>query len=154
MGFIDSSMQSLIIINDGAELKETNYWDTEQAKDGFFYITPSSGCFRLLVPDNMVDLLQLEDLDKTKEVIISRGPWRGEGMHDAFQVVFEDGSKSPFILLLTPEQFMILPSKDDQDIKGNPPRWSFAIYNRSGRLASYPCRYRIVDGIPYGEPWQ
>lgn len=87
-------MSLIEISNDGKLIKETNYFESEYYKSGYFILSINAGAFRLLTPDQHVR--QIAELKTCKEVIISRGPWPETGKHDAFEILFEDNSSNPF----------------------------------------------------------
>jgi hypothetical protein len=49
-----------------------------------------------------------------RELAISRGPWPDANRDDAFEFMFDDGSKSPFVLHAVAESLDRLPSEADE----------------------------------------
>lgn len=138
--------------NNGQEIISTNYFDTTHAQRGYFYLSSNAGAFRLLVPDGQIPVI--EECKTATEVIISRGPWPEQGRQDAIEILFEDRSDSPYAIHLSSEQVDRLPLDQDQDIRGQPPRWRFAAWARAGKALELPCRYRRVKEIPCLRKWQ
>lgn len=134
------------IYSKGAEVVSTNYWRTEHAEKGYFYLSLNAGCFRLLVPEP--NRAMLTEMRTAREVIVSRGPWPEQGRTDALEILFEDGTNRPFALHLGVEQVDRLPLATDVDKPGQPPRWKFAAWTPEGNQLELPCRYRIVSRIP------
>ena len=104
-------MPSIQITNDGQRLVSTNYWQTEHAARGLVYLSINAGAFRLLLPPAQMDALI--DLRTARDVVISRGPWPAQGRPDAFELLFDDGSQSPFALHLDSRQVDRLPPDAD-----------------------------------------
>ncbi len=144
-------MDLIQIENNGPEILRTNYWETENAAKGFFFLSINAGAFRLLVPDSWVQ--ETGEWMLAKEVIISRGPWPEKGKADAIEILFEDNSDSPYVLHIVAEQIDHMPLDADRDRRGNPPRWKFSAWTRAGKILELPCRYRIVKSLPYLKGW-
>ncbi len=142
----------ITIQNDGPELVETNYWESEYARNGYVYLTINAGCFRLLVPDGKG--IPVEDLKTGQVVLVTRGPWPEMGRHDALELLFEDYSDNPFCLHIVPEQVDRMPLDSDRDRPGQPPKWTFAVYTRGGKVHEAPARYRKAKKLPYMKEWR
>jgi hypothetical protein len=143
---IDLKTPALVIANDGARLVETNYWQTDNARVGLMFLTTNAGCTRLLVPPSQVH--SIPDMTRNvREVVLTRGEWRGTP--GCIEVMFEDGSSSPFCLHIDPKQQdrRWLPSNEGK-------RWRFAIYTEAGKVADFSrCFMRTRPTLPYVEPW-
>lgn len=138
--------------NNDAEIISTNYWQTEHAARGLFYVSINAGTFRLLVP--AVQEGAIAEMATAREVIVSRGAWPDMGKYDALEILFEDGSDSPFVLHLVADQADRMPTDADRDRPGQPPRWKCAIWTEDGKKLELPCRYRLVKKIPCLKPFQ
>lgn len=141
----------LTIQNTGQEITSTNYWDMEHAKKGYFYCSINAGAFRLLVP--WLQEFSLNEMKTASEVIISRGPWPEGGKPDALEILFEDGTDTPFALHLGSEQVDHMPLDADRDRQGQPPRWVFSAWTQHGKKIELPCRYRKAKKIPCLKPF-
>ena len=141
----------IMIKNNGAEVTSTNYYDTEHAEHGYFYLSINAGVFRLLVPDSQIG--EIEEWRTAREVIVSRGPWPYEGKVDAIEVLFDDDTDTPYALQLSTEQMERMPFDADRDRGGQPPRWKFTAWTRAGKALELPCRYRLVKRIPCLKPF-
>jgi hypothetical protein len=135
------------IVNDAADIVSTDYWETENAARGAYYLSINAGTFRLLVPPALVG--EIEEWRTAREVIVSRGPWPEKGRADAIEILFEDRSDSPYVVHIGTEQVDRLPTDADQDRPGRPPRWTFTAWARGGKVLTLPCRYRRVKHIPW-----
>lgn len=134
------------IINKGQRVIETNYWDSDYAQRGFYFLSWNAGAARLLVPDS--EKKALHDMRSADYVVISRGPWTERGGRDAIELLFEDGSDAPFVIHLGAEQCDRLISDDEQG--GG---FAVAAWTRSGQKHRWPGKYRTVPAIPCLEPW-
>lgn len=111
-------MSTIAVSNDGAKIVETNFFESEYAKSGKPFCSCNAGCIRVLVPSLQRGMI--EEVRSAKYVILSRGPWPEMRLPDAVEMLFEDGSGSPFVLHLSPQSFDLLP--------GEPPpgrEWTF-----------------------------
>jgi len=95
-------MQNEIIqvVNNGLEIEATNFWETEVAAKGRFYVSVNAGTFRLLVPPSQEG--QIAEMKTGEKVIISRGL---SNVGDIVEILFDDGSESPYALFLSPRAF-------------------------------------------------
>ena len=135
-----------LIQNQGQRIIETDYWDSEYAQAGYFFLSWNAGAARLLMPDSQKG--SLRHMRGAKEVIVSRGPWIAQGGRDAIELLWEDGSNRPFCLHLVAEQCdRILPATDQGA------SFVVAVWTRSGQKQRWPGKYRMVDQIPYLKQW-
>ena len=138
------------VVNDGQKIIETNYWESEHAKYGFCYISINAGCYRLLVPKFREDWLK--EIETAKEVVISRGPSPNSSppKADAFEIMFEDHTDSPFSVIMSPEQWDRMPSDGDFGWKGK-----MHIYfdgSKEPVMEFYDLYYRRVKNLPWLKP--
>jgi hypothetical protein len=137
----------LTIRNDGQEIVETSYWDSAQCKSGYCYLSWNAGAGRLLLPDALA--AALTDMRAASCVIVSRGRWREQGNRDALELLFEDGTDSPYCVHLVAEQTdRLLP---DTDQGGG---FVIIVWTRDGAQLRLPGKYRSVASIPCLDPWQ
>lgn len=141
----------IAIVNSGKEITETNYWDTEFAKRGFFYLSWNAGALRLLVPENQED--QVQEMLTGKICIVSRGmldtnKWSGRsrGKIDSLELMFDDGSNNPFALHVEMQM-------SDRAIVDDGKDFVVAIWTRSGKKGEMPGRYRVVKKLPCLKAW-
>ena len=143
-------MEFVMITNDGQKIVETNYWTSSYAKNGFCYISINSGCYRLLVPKYRKDWLK--DMETAKEVVISRGAnyTYQPPKSDAFEIMFEDHTETPFVMQTGSEQWEHAPSDADKGWKG-----VIHVYYDSIEkpvLEFQRVFYRRVKELPYMKP--
>ena len=137
----------ITIQNAGQRLVATNYWDSEPAREGFFFLSWNAGAARLLVPDSQKQVVR--EMKTARYVIISRGPWVENGRRDALELLFEDESEAPFCLHLVAEQADRMLPEEDQG--GG---FVVTVWTRGGEKLRLPGKYRQVDAIPCLEPWK
>jgi len=138
------------IVNDGPKITETNYWESEYAKYGFLYMSINAGCYRLLIPKFREDFLK--EMATAKDVVISRGPSPNTNppKADAFEILFDDHTDSPFSIVMGPEQWDRIPSDSDHGWKGK-----VHIYfdkSKGPVMEFYDLYYRRVKKLPWLKP--
>lgn len=132
------------IENDGPEIVSTNYWDLEHAARGFCFLSLNAGTARLLVPKPMEPQIP-EMTAGVSLAIITRGEYKGR---ESLEILFEDGSSSPFALHMSTEQVDRLFSDADRHKE-----FRLSIWTQGGKQAEFPCRYRKARRLPYLKPW-
>ncbi|WP_052465131.1 hypothetical protein [Geoalkalibacter subterraneus] len=134
----------LKIVNRGPEVVETNFWELEMAREGFFYLSFNAGAGRFLVPPALQHMVK-DMIEKVDMVILTLGQLRGKL---SYEILFEDHSDSPFSIHIEAKQAdRILPESDcDKEFR-------FTIWTQQGKQADFPCRYRKVDRLPCLKPW-
>lgn len=133
------------IINNGKDILETNYFDTDHAKNDFVYLSLNAGYARLLLPEGLN--VYLDDIKTAKYVIISQGTWANKN-RQGIEILFEDDSDSPFSIHLTTEQCdRSFTDKDDKK------EFEFKVYTKDGEVFNCNAKFRVVDIIPNLKPW-
>lgn len=130
--------------NNSQEIVSTNYFDTEHAAKGLFYVSTNAGCVRLLVPEIME--AAITDMKTAKYVIMSRGPWPAQNRDDGVEILFEDFSDTPYAIFIGVEQIDMLPDGEGE--------WGFAIWTEEGKQFECPLKYRHVKKIPCLKGWE
>ena len=132
----------LSFVNDGAELMETNYFDSPQASQGLAFLSWNAGCARLLCPMALESMLS-ELGDEVAHVVLTKGIATQNGIeHSCIELMFEDHTDSPYSITISTENC-------DRNI-GNVPQSGFvvAIYFEGGLKNKYPGHYRTADTLP------
>ena len=133
--------EPLVIANRGGDIRETNYFDTERAWHGFFFVSWNASVARILVPDTQRSVLL--QMATGKECVITRGTLAGA---DALELMFDDHSDVPFALCLggwaTDRWF----ASADQP-------FTVAAWTRDGKAGEWVGRYRTVEHLPCLQPW-
>ncbi|HBO0862647.1 TPA: hypothetical protein NHP40_005977 [Pseudomonas aeruginosa] len=135
-----------VIVNDGQSIVRSDYWDSRQAATGKAYLSWSSGAGRLMLPDALEPALS--EMSEASLVVVSRGPWKKAGGQLSWELLFDDGSDCPYCQFLMPDQSDRSAPETDQG--GS---FVIAIWTREGEKLRLPGKYRVVDEIPYLEPW-
>lgn len=138
---ITDGLIMLEIVNAGAEIKSTNYFDTAHALRGLYYVSWNASSARVLVPD--VQLGALDEMRTGRICVISRGKLYGV---DALELMFDDGSDAPFALHIEMRQ-------TDRAIIDDHQSFKVAAWTRAGKVAEWSGKYRVVQELPYLEPW-
>lgn len=118
-------LRKLITIeNTGADLASTNYWQTEHARTGKCYLSGNAGTWRLLVPKAAEHMLS--EMQTGSRVNIEPSMQADE----CWDVIFEDGSSSPFFLAIDRLQV-------DRAMTAGACR--IAVWTESGKQLDLPC---------------
>lgn len=118
----------LTIQNDGAELRTTNYWDSEHASAGLCYLSGNAGTWRLLVPEAAEGLLA--EMQTGTRATIEASLYAPKQCVD---VVFEDGSDAPFSIAIDRRQI---------DRAMEPGQCLLAVWTARGKVLTLPCTIR------------
>ncbi len=129
------------IANNGPRIVETNYFDLPHARAGLFFVSVNAGTFRILVPDNQ--LSAIAEMRSGPKCVISRGPL---GDSDAIELMFDDGSDSPFALHIDARQVDRLLGYETAEVV-------VTAWTRDGLAATWPGYYRAVPTLPCLDPW-
>ena len=91
-----------MVQNDGERLVESDYWDSEPAHKGLFFASFNAGHLRLLVPDSLHSTIS--EILTGKYAVVTHGLYSQSGRY-LYEIMFEDGSSSPYCLMISPSQF-------------------------------------------------
>jgi hypothetical protein len=134
------------IRNHGPLILQTNYWDAELAQQGKLFVSVNAGAIRVLLPPALYGMLN--DMLTGKECVLSRGPWPDMGLAEGVEIMWDDGSDSPFALHLSPNSFDILPAEPSEGRE-----WVCAVYTwengQPHKSLERICHWRRVPKIPY-----
>jgi hypothetical protein len=120
---------------------ETTYFDTEMCEKGFYYLVHNMNKYFLFLPKWNERVLK--EMETRKSIVITRGNHNGK--NDCFEVMFDDNSDNPYMIILEDEQFTrISPLKEG---------WNGTFYVYSGDLEEYKLYfshvyYRVADNLP------
>ena len=140
---------TIYVSNNGQMVDATNYWASSLAQNDKVFFSVNQRCVRLLLP--AVEFLDDGVYAKTRYVIISRGIIQDM---DAYEVLFEDGSSSPFAIHTVATQWDRLIARTDDGRKD----LCFHVYHQGADgkpelLHKWPARFRVVGRLPYLRPW-
>jgi hypothetical protein len=137
----------IMVQNKGKEIIETNYWESQQAKNNFFHLTINAGAFRLLVPEKYEHLIQ--EFRTGEYCIISRGRFSNSSHpYIRYELLFEDHTKYPYGLWIDAEQVCPQPSKDDSGKK-----FTLSVWTKGcKKVLEMDAYFRVVDNVPHMKP--
>lgn len=143
----------LFIINDGPLIRETNFWETDYARRGLLYISTNGGAVRILVPDAQRG--SISEMERgTQHVIFSYLKQHLVAQDQlALEVLFEDGSNSPYALHSGPGAFDRYPARPDFHSVWRATVWEQCAGKPTMRL-DLPAYVRTVHQIPCLQPWE
>ena len=136
----------LRIENHGPLIVATNYWDLPEERLGKVLVSPNAGAFRVLLP--RVAEPSLEDMKAGRECLVSRGPCPGMGLPDATEILFDDGTNSPFALHLSVAAWTTLPDPADVAKEWVLTAWTAPRRGKPHKALERPCWYRLSDLLP------
>jgi hypothetical protein len=141
--------EMLTIENKGQEIVETNFWQTDIARRGGFYLSGNAGAFRLLVP--VIQEAAVADFQTAKDVILTRGPWPAAGQAKAMEILFDDGTDNPYAIHLGTAQVDRWPLQSDA---GRTFAFSAWILKDGKPTCAYrsECLYRTASELPCLKP--
>lgn len=134
----------------GPLVLSSTYWGSEWERRQLLFLSPNAGAFRLLLPRGLEQAV--DEMRTGQEIVISRGPWTDQGGRDALELLFDDGTDSPFSLHLDARQCVPLPAAGDAGKE-----WVFSVWTAPRRGKPHlaiqrPCWYRLVPAIPCLQP--
>jgi hypothetical protein len=143
----------LRIENDGAEIKATNYFDTPGARAGKFFLSLNAGAFRLLVP--ITQYMALAEMRTARGAAVSRGNHDGtKGLTgDGVEVLFDDGTDSPFALHLGMASLHSIPPASESGRRVVLSVWTAGQGGGVTKALELPCTFRVADRLPDLRPW-
>ena len=127
------------ILNNGPDISKTNYFDSEYAKNGYFYLSTNEDCVRLLVPGSEAKTVK-ENRKDTEYIILSRGPWFKRNIEDSVEILFENQC--------TKRSAIHLPATACDGLPGEGGVWCFALYLKAGKKFECPLFFRKVIKVP------
>jgi hypothetical protein len=139
--------------NNGPLIVSSTYWGSDMEKMGLLYLSINAGAFRLLLPAGREDLV--EEMRTGKTIVISRGPWAdpvGRG-NDSLEILFDDGTKTPFSIHLGAPQADRLPADSDAGRECILSVW-MAPGGVPEMVFQSKCWYRLAPRIPFLQPLQ
>ena len=141
----------ITIHNHGPLILSTNYWDSELTQAGKLWVSINAGAIRVLLPPQLYGMLS--DMRTAKECILSRGPWLEQDAPDGVEILWDDGSDSPFALHLTPASFDMLPAEPAKGREWICSTWT-SKDGKPHKSLERICHWRRVPKIPCLLPWK
>lgn len=148
-----------LIENNGPLIVSTSYWKTERAKLGLIFCSVNAGAIRMLLPKKLAsDQRILDDMDTAKVCLLTRGVLKlpaAPPAEEGIELMWDDGSVSPFAIYLTAEAFDMLPAEPPPGGRS----WMVTIWvedeatGQPRHVRTFPCYWRRADRLPYLKPY-
>jgi hypothetical protein len=126
--------------NNGSEIVETNYFDSQMGKAGMFYLGMNAGVARLLIPDCAIQWVK--EMQTGDHCVLTSGIYQGQ---PSMEIMFDDGSKSPFAL------FLPLSNCDFQPRTSDVP-FVISAWTRAGKVGQWEAFSRMALRLPCLQP--
>ena len=124
-------------ITENKELSSSEYWGSEEEKNGFFRMLNTFNIYRLLVPESQMPIL--DEMKTGKYAVLSFI----DNQVSNVELMFEDFSKSPFFINLQSQSVTGFPKKDCVGKR------TLEVYSKGCKLESrMDCHVRIVKSLP------
>ena len=134
------------VVNEGALIRTTNYWTSIYAKTGKCFFSVNAGCIRLLLSGREDPSLD-DALAAARYVIVTRGKYHAQ---EGFEVLFEDGSDEPFVILTLANQWdRLLPRTE-----AGRTAIAFHVYRNGALVRKMEARFRMAPELPCLRPWE
>ncbi|HEV7672603.1 MAG TPA: hypothetical protein VGS22_29135 [Thermoanaerobaculia bacterium] len=135
--------------NEGQAIVESSYWTSDLARAGKVYASVNAGAVRVLLPPQLRELP--EEVASAQYALLSRGPWPAQQLAEAVEILWEDGSQSPYALHLDVASFDLLPANPGLE------EWLVATWDQddAGRprlRTQHTCFWRRVPTLPWLKP--
>jgi hypothetical protein len=147
----------ITISNDGAFITQTDFFE-KYGDSGKFVFSVNARAFRILLPESMES--QVWEMQTADSVIVTRGRWQTNNVaplpirhgEDAMEFLFEDHSKTPYILHTAMGACLdALPNRHDEG------RTDLRCLVYVGKtfpkpVIDLPAAYRKTARVPYMKP--
>jgi hypothetical protein len=137
------------IENDGPLIRKTNYWDSDLAKHGKFYVTANAGAIRLLCPPNMKHYLS--EMKTGRKIILSIGLYCNVN-RNMLEILFDDYSDTPFCLMMDLDALDRMPLASEYDKEREFSVWVQGVDGKPKRRLLRKCWLRQVKELPCLQP--
>jgi len=138
------------IHNHGPLILASNYWESDCERTGKIFLSPNAGAVRLLWPRSLRQAI--EDMRAAQYAVCSLGPWPEQRLDQAVEILWEDGSDSPYSVHLSPASCGALPGEPAAGRE-----WVISVWdlkkNRPHKALERICHWRRVPAIPWLKPW-
>lgn len=141
------TMSFIHIENDGQMITDTNYWDSDYARNGIWYFSVNAGCVRCLLPPGVWSSFEKSVVKTTDYVVISRGVYRGQ---DGYEILFEDHSSSPYVVETGANQW----ERAIPTFESGRTGIAFHIYDNGLLVGKLHAKFRAVAILPFLRPWK
>lgn len=145
------TVEPITVSNNGPDVVDSNFWDSEMARAGKFFFSCNAGTIRMLVPQSQV--LAVTEWETAEYVILSRGPWPAAGTPEGIEILFEDHCDPVYAMHLTAASFDKLPGPPEPGDSWSLSAWVW--YEGTAYMVlAMDVRWRRVERIPWLKPWE
>ena len=95
-------------------ISQSDYWDTEMCQRGFVFMYFIDGFYSLCIPNEKHAIFN--EVKGIEPVIITKGQYKTK--EECYEIMFDDGSENPYMMILEPEQVFFKPSNEFLGWKG------------------------------------
>lgn len=131
----------LTIVNSGQSTIESNFWDSDCARRGLFYLSWNACAAHLLVPDNQQN--ELCEMRGASMVLLSQGISPIGGDCEMQELKFENDSHTAYCLRLGTRQ-----TNRQRPSIAQGGYFNLAVWTRGGLEVRLPAKFRRVRFIP------
>lgn len=135
------NQQPIHVSNAGAEITGTNYFESERARSGWFYVSWNASTARILIPDCCHEIVN--EMRTGRICVISSGIFEGR---DALELMFDDDSDAPYALHTSMGHV-------DRKVRDDNTDFKVAAWTRQGKVGEWEGKYRVVRELPHMAPW-
>jgi hypothetical protein len=129
--------KAIIIENDGDKVISSNFWDNQTQED--FYLSWTDTAARLLLASPTAQTLK--EMERADKVIITKGKSTIEGCM-AYEVLFEDETDTPFIVVLKESE------QSDKKIEVAADEMRFTVWEKERKVLDLPMSFRKKETLP------
>lgn len=128
---MNTNLEFVAIGNNQQEITSTNYWKSAYAKMGICWLSRNAGAVRLLLPKPQERYIA--EIFTGKSVTLEPSL----AIRNNFDVVFEDGTNSPFFISISPKamDFNLRALKGERNIP-------FTVWTEAGKLCSFIAKVK------------
>lgn len=141
----------IVTDNHGPLIVSSTFWGSEYEQAGKLFVSVNAGAIRVMVPAGLREAIN--EWRGAKYAILSRGPWPAQGLQEAVEILWEDGSDNPYALHLSPESFDLLPAEPPTGRDWIISAWDLK-KGKPHKALERACHWRRVPKIPWLKPME
>ena len=143
-----ASLGLLYIENNAGDIRATNYWQSNYAKEGYMLLTYNAREFRLLLPAALYPVIP--DMRKGAKAFVVSLLQPAKQQHDevAAEFLVEDASDTPLTVYLSPPQLLVMPDESAVGKQLTASVWREK-HGQPKCLMRRPAIYQIVPKLPW-----
>ena len=137
----------ITVTNAGPDVLSSSYWGSEYDHAGKLYASCNGGAVRLLLP-RALRAMPAQELVAARHAVLSRGPWPEAGLAEAVEIMWEDGTDSPYAMHLSVESFDVLPAEPDWSRDWIVTTWYPGAGGEPEKRSEHRCYWRRSPRLP------